>query len=173
MRSLLGFICLLLIGLTACMACMLARPELNGRRWEQRVVQANKMEKLNRDVRAAFQYSKTMNEAVRMLVVENGLLCERDLKLTQAYLQLEEENRSLKVSLSDAVKKLAEQSADINKLIEENEKLTWRSGLLERQVNVLEKALEQAVEPQAIDDALKQGILTGIKTFTAIRILTP
>ena len=104
-----------------------------------------------------------------MLVVENGILCERELKMTQAFSQLEEENRALKISLSESVKNLNEQSETINELIEENEKLKWRVGLLERQVDVLEKALKQASDPQVIDDKLKQGIITGIKAFTSIK----
>lgn len=143
MRGLLGFICLLLVGVIAGMALYVGDNEIHYRR----ATQLQRIEELNLQVRAAQEYSQLAVEATRMLAVENGLLVEREQKITMAYTLIEEENRALKRSLAEAVDTLEEQVEQINELIESNESLSW-------QVEVLQKAMD-AVSAQKKQEIIK------------------
>jgi len=131
MRGLLGFICLLLVGCVAGLALYVGDNEVHYRR----ATQLQRIEALNLQVRAAQEYSQWTVEATKMLAVENGLLVEREQKLTLAYAMIEEENRALKRSLAEAVDTLEEQVEQINELIDSNESLSW-------QVEVLQSAID-------------------------------
>lgn len=135
MRGLLGFICLLLIGVIVGMCLYVGDNEIHYRR----AVQIERVAKLNQEVTQAQEYSRLAIEATKMLAVENGLLVEREQKIVAAYAAMEEENRALKRSLNEAVDRLESQVEQINELIETNENLSWR-------VEVLQKALDSVSE---------------------------
>ena len=154
MRGLLGFVCLLLVGMCAAMAHFTVQTEMHATRWSQRVNSLEHVEALNRDLLMAQEYSQLALEATKMLALENGLLCEREQKVSQAYGILEAENRALKASLAEAVGRLENQVEQINELIEENESLTWRCETLERAL----KAIEDQKKAEAIKEAGKSVV---------------
>ena len=110
---------------------------------------SNQVQELNRKVRYANEYSESIAEAVRMLALENGILCERDKAATEVVVQYEEESRRLKMSLTEACKRLEEQSVQINELTDEIEDLRW-------QVVTLEKILDK-VKAEEPDQSDKKG----------------
>lgn len=140
MKGMTGFICFSLIGICAGLAYEAANPHIQATMWERRVERLEKVEKLNNDLLYAQAYARDCFEAVRMLAVENGLLCEREAKMVQAMTIREEENRALKASLSEAVERLQEQTKQINELMEANSKLKWQVKTLEEALGVVEKA---------------------------------
>jgi len=158
MRGLLGFICLLLIGLCVGLISIVGQTEMNAERWNRRVNAIEHVQELNRQVLQALDYSYISMEATKMLAVENGLLVERERKVVQAYSIIEEENRSLKNSLDEAVDRLEEQVEQINELIDENESLTWRVDTLERALELIETGQKKEALKSATDNFLDQLI---------------
>ncbi len=120
-----------LIAMNVLMGMSVATVEVCAGRWSKRVDSLRQVQELNRKVLYANEYSQGLAEAVRMLALENGILCERDKAATEVVVQYEEESRKLKMSLGDACKRLEEQLGQINKLIDEVEDLTWQVGVLE------------------------------------------
>lgn len=149
MKGLLGFACLLLLGICAGLAHFTVQTEMHAERWAQRAAAIEHVESLNQDLLLAQEYSQTALEATKMLALENGLLCEREAKVSEAYSIIEQENRSLKASLSESVERLEDQIKQINSLMEENGTLKWK-------VSTLERALK-AVEDQKKEDAIKEA----------------
>jgi len=141
-KSFCAFCILALLAMNITMAVGVANTEWCAARWAERVSSYEEVRQLNRELYTANQYSSHLVEGVRMLAVENGLLCERDKAATEAVLQYEEENRRLKAALGDACKRLEEQVEQINTLLDEVENLRW-------QVGVLENALNRAEDPPA------------------------
>jgi predicted RNase H-like nuclease (RuvC/YqgF family) len=135
-----------LIGMNVLMGMSVATVEVSAERWHKRVASYNQVQELNREVRYANEYSQGLADAVRMLALENGILCERDKAATEVVVQYEEESRRLKMSLAEACKRLEEQVGQINDLTDEVEDLRW-------QVDTLEKALDKvkAAEPDQSD----------------------
>lgn len=160
MRGLLGFVCLLLIGLCVGLTFLVADTETRADRWNERITALHRVEQLNRDLLLAQEYSSGCIEATRMLAIENGLLCEREAKMVQVVSEFETENRSLKNSLSEAVERLEDQVAQINKLMEENGRLNWR-------VETLEKALD-AVSAKDKQELTKEVGNTIIDNLTEL-----
>jgi predicted site-specific integrase-resolvase len=138
-----------LIGMNVLMGMGVATVEVCAERWSKRVTSHNQVQELNRKVLYANEYSQGLAEAVRMLALENGLLCERDKAATEVVVQYEEESRRLKMSLAEACKRLEEQIVQINELTDEVEGLRW-------QVETLEKALDK-VKAEAPSQNDKKG----------------
>jgi biopolymer transport protein ExbB/TolQ len=126
-----GCICAL-IGMNVIMGMSVATVEVCAERWSKRVTSHNQVQELNREVRYANEYSQGLADAVRMLALENGLLCERDKAAAKVVVHYEEESRRLKMSLAEACKRLEEQVMQINELIDEVEGLRWQVGTLEK-----------------------------------------
>ena len=143
-RSIYGGCILALIGMNVLMGMSVATVEVCAERWSKRVTSHNQVQELNQEVRYANEYSQGLVEAVRMLASENGLLCERNKTATEVVIQYEEESRRLKMSLSEACKRLEEQVVQINELTDEVESLRW-------QVETLEKALDKVKGPGQSD----------------------
>ena len=120
-----------LIAMNVIMGMSVATVEVCAGRWGNRVDSLRRVEDLNRKILYANEYSQGLAEAVRMLALENGILCERDKAATEVVVQYEEESRRLKMSLGDACKRLEEQNVQINELIDKVEELRWQVGVLE------------------------------------------
>jgi len=148
MRSLLGFCCVLLIAMCACLVVIAADAETQSARWQARVNVVQEMRELNQDITTSQVYSARLLEAVRMLAMENGLLCERELAITAVVMGLEEENLRLSVSLDESVARLQEDAEQINELIDANDRLRYQLQALERALEALE----------AITDAQEDGL---------------
>ena len=127
---------LALIGMNVIMGMSVATVEVCAERWSKRVNSFQQVRALNQELLLAHEYSETLAEAVRMLALENGLLCERNKAATEVVMQYEEESRRLKMSLAEACKRLEEQIVQINDLTDEVEDLRW-------QVETLEKILDK------------------------------
>ena len=121
-----------LIIMNVFMGMSVATVEVCAERWHKRVASYNQVQELNRKVLYANEYSQGLAEAVRMLALENGILCERDKAATEVVMQYEEESRRLKMSLAEACKRLEEQTVQINELTDEIEDLRWQVGTLEK-----------------------------------------
>jgi len=107
----------------------------------------------------AEQVENDLLDVVKSLSHENTLLCERDAKTLKVVAEFEEENRRLKCSLSDAVKRLEDQQTEINSLIDQADDLRYK-------VEVLEKALD-ASHPAVKSLSHENTILCerDVKTF--------
>jgi len=150
MKTLRGSFIWVLIIMNIVMGVNVVNTEVCAYRWTERVNSVQKAQELNMEIRRAHEYSESLVEAVRMLALENGILCERDKVATEVVVQYEEESRRLKMSLGDACKRLEEQIEQINKLFDEVDALTW-------QVKTLERALDKvnaAAETPAVSTAL-------------------
>jgi hypothetical protein len=145
MKKLLVFSVLALIGLNIGMAFNVANTEICAERWNDRVNAIEHVRGLNLEILKAHAYSESLIESVRMLALENGLLCERNKAAAEVAVQYEEESRRLKMSLAEACKRLEKQIQQINKLVDEVERLTWQVETLEK---VLDEVTEENYEPE-------------------------
>jgi predicted RNase H-like nuclease (RuvC/YqgF family) len=126
---------LALIAMNVVMGVSVATTEVCAERWTRRAASFQAVRELNTELLLAHEYSEGLAEAVRMLALENGLLCERNKAATEVVVQYEEESRRLKMSLGDACKRLEEQIEQINKLFDEVENLRWQVETLEAILN--------------------------------------
>lgn len=160
MKGTTNFLCLLLIGLTAAMGYYSFQTEMHAQRWTKQASALQRVEILNATIAKSHDLNQDMHEAIRMLVAENGLLCERDAKMTQVVAEFEAENRALKNSLAEAVDNLEDQRNQINNLIRENNNLKWK-------VSTLEEAIERIPEPKS------EGIMKSARDVVyAIDVVT-
>lgn len=171
MRGLTGFACLLLLGICAGLAHFTVQTEMHAARWAARASQLEHVEELNRDLLQAQEYSQLALEATKMLALENGLLCEREAKVAQAYSIIEAENRSLKASLAESVERLEDQIEQINSLIQENEQLTWRNQTLERALKAIEAEKKAAAVKEASKTVIDNLTELGMAAETILTII--
>ena len=143
MKSFLNWPCFLLAALLAVMTAQLSCTDFQAAAWERRAESVDRLEDLNRDIVRSYNFSQLALEATRMLAVENGLLCEREAKLTQVVAGVEEENRSLKSSLDESVSRLQTQVEEINRLIDENTRLSWKVLCLESALEAVNRIVEK------------------------------
>jgi hypothetical protein len=148
-KTLYGFCVVFLVTVNIVMAIGAANTEVCAARWADRVTSFQNVRELNQEILLAHEYSENLIESVRMLALENGILCERDKAATEVVVQYEEESRRLKMSLAEACKRLEEQIVQINELSDEVEGLRW-------QVETLEKALDK-VKTAEPDQSDKKG----------------
>lgn len=146
MKKVLGFCVLVLIAMNVVMCINVANTEVCADRWNDRVTSFQQVRELNMEILRAHEYSESLIESVRMLALENGLLCERNKAATEVVIQFEGENHRLKVSLSDACKRLEEQLEQINKLIDEVEALTWQVRAWEKLLDKVNSASDTSTE---------------------------
>lgn len=161
MRGLLGFICLLLLGICAGLAHFTIQTETNAARWVARVNAIENVDRLNREVLQSLEYAQMALEATRSLALENGLLCEREAKVSAEYAVIEEENRALKASLTEAVQRLEAQVAQINELMRDNESMAFK-------IQTLERALK-AIEDQKKIDAAKEASADIVRSLNDLK----
>jgi chromosome segregation ATPase len=135
MRSLMAFVCFLLIGVCVGTSYIAIDTETRAVRWKQNIESVEYIQDLNCQILQAHDYSERLLEAVRMLANENGILCERDAAMVKVVAEYEEENTRLKSSLKEAVTTMQSQQQELNALYEQVERLKYK-------VQVLEKALE-------------------------------
>lgn len=123
-----GIVFGLLFGYAVVLTFMVVKTEAYARLWKQRAYDAVL-------TRYAQEQNKVALEAVRMLAVENGLLCEREAKATKFVLSMEEENIKLKGALAESVE-------NMEALIKENNKLNNEIINLRYRIQCLEKAFQ-------------------------------
>lgn len=154
MKSLLGFLCVILAGLLIGSVIYIGDTQVHVNRWKAEVQTAANYREMAREFLVMKDYTTRLVEAVRMQASENGILCEREAKMVQVVSEFEAENRRLKESLKEAVERLQEQEEQINDLMDTNERYSYQIHSLERQVESLEKALEavEKVEPEKKDE---------------------
>lgn len=158
MKSLLGFLCVILAGLLIGSVIYIGDTQVHVNRWKAEVQTAANYREMAREFLVMKDYTTRLVEAVRMQASENGILCEREAKMVQVVSEFEAENRRLKESLKEAVERLQEQEEQINDLMDSNERYSYQVRSLERQVESLEKALEaieemnEQVEPEKKDE---------------------
>jgi len=158
-------ICLLL-GCVAGFTYNTLNIETQVRRWKSHVESAEALSNLNSKILDAHMFSKEVMEAVRMLANENGILCERELKMTQYVANVEEENERLKNALKEAVITLEGQRVEINQLHDELSKAYFR-------LEVLEKALK--LSPTEANPAKQeiQKVFDAVEAIDAILTIIP
>jgi hypothetical protein len=131
-KTVCGLCIVALLAMNVTMALNVANTEMCAERWNERVTSFEKVRELNLELLAAHRYSENLTESVRMLALENGILCERDKAATEVVVQYEEDSRRLRMSLAEACKRLEEQITQINDLTDEIEDLRWQVGTLEK-----------------------------------------
>jgi chromosome segregation ATPase len=136
-----GIIALLLVAIMVCLGAITLDTEVRAARWERRVERVETLRQLNCDILRAQEYSGNLMESVRMLANENGILCEREAALLTVISGVEEENNRLGVSLDESIKRLQEYEKQVNELIDEAERASWRISQLENTIETLEAAL--------------------------------
>lgn len=144
MKTFYVFLAVLLITMNLVMAYGVVNTEVCAERWNDRVNSTEYARELNQELLLAHQYSENLIESVRMLALENGILCERDKAAGEVVMQYEEESRRLKMSLAEACKRLEEQIGQINELSDEVEDLRWQVETLE---DILNKVRGDEVHP--------------------------
>jgi uncharacterized coiled-coil DUF342 family protein len=155
MKSLMGFACILLIGICAAMAHYTVQTETHAERWNDRVTSLEHVEELNMNLVRAMEYSELAMNTSMVLATANDIMCKRDAKMVQVVAAFEEENRALKRSLSESVCRLEGQLEEINDLIDENEELVDKinelrdqASDLKKQIATLERAIDKLTEPE-------------------------
>lgn len=128
---------LLLLGMVAGLGYNAINIETRAMIWEARIESAEEVEDVNMEILKAHEYSDRCLEAVRMLANENGILCEREVKMVKYLQGVEEENARLKVSLKEAVSRLQEQIEEINNLHQNVFMLEYKVKTLEQALNAL------------------------------------
>ena len=140
-RTYVGMLLLLLIvGASTAMFAQLAKTELYVKTWEDRVEAVEYQEQQVSATLMSQQYCQRLLEAIKMLAVENGLLCEREAKLTQYVAIMEEENTKLKAALSESVDRLETAITETENLYETIDNLKYRIQCLEKALNAVESA---------------------------------
>lgn len=162
MRSLMAFVCFLLIGICVGTSYIAIDTEARAVRWRQNAESTEYIQELNCQILQANDYSQRLMEAVRMLANENGILCERDAAMVKVVAEYEEENARLKASLKEAVTTMQSQQQELNALYEQVERLKYK-------VQVLEQALEN-VEVSPAKTAV-QVLSAADAATTVLRIL--
>lgn len=116
-------------------------------RWETRVQSVEYLETTNLQIQQSQEYSQSLLEVISETTSQNLLMLGRQAKAQQVVFEFEEENHRLSCSLSDSVERLESQQVEINDLIDQNGRLSYK-------VDVLELALEAiaAVEEEEEDD---------------------
>jgi regulator of replication initiation timing len=157
MKGLMGFVCLLLIGICTGMGYLTMQTEMHADRWNERVTSLEHVEALNMDLVRAMEYSDLSMATTATLAGEISTMCQRDAKMVEVVAAFEEENRALKNSLSESVNRLEDQLEQINDLFDENDNLYWEIGVmqdtvvlmlnekeaLQRHIDTLERALDK------------------------------
>ena len=141
--------------------------EMMAERWEDKVKSVEYVENINSQILQANLYSSQLMEAVRMLAVENGLLCERDAKMAQVVAAFEEENRALKASLMESVDQMEDQIEEINDLVSDNETLKWKVRTLESALNKVEKSKQSSLDMSDVFEIIDM-VTTTSKITTSL-----
>jgi small-conductance mechanosensitive channel len=158
-RFCLSLLFAILLGSLIGMSAQVVKTEMYVRVWESRVQSLDEMERQQHELAVSQEYGARAVEAVRMLAVENGLLCERDAKAQKYVLAMEEENAKLKAALNESVDKMVE-------LLEENSNLHQEIINLSYKVRCLEQALEAASKPpEPTVDSIKNDILDILSSY--------
>jgi vacuolar-type H+-ATPase subunit I/STV1 len=131
MKNLLVVICFLLLGLTAGSVHFAMQTEMHAARWERRVQSVSTVERLNMQVARSREYSESCFELAKTLTKEYSRITDQQQSLYNTICEYDEENRSLKASLSESVKRLEAQEEQISDLIQENNNLIWKIETLE------------------------------------------
>ena len=134
---------LLLVCIVSGLAAQLFMQEVHVQRWEEAVTTAERIERQNNQLAMAQIYGDKLAEACRMLTVENGILTERDQKLSKYVAAVEEEDMYLRNALKEAVEGLEEQRQELSELYDENNDLQFKIRCLERALEVAEKVVEE------------------------------
>lgn len=128
-------ICVLLLCIAGGSVWCAVETENRAARWENRVQTADAIAESNLQISQAYDHNSYLMETIGIMAVENGLLCERDAKTLQVVTEFDEENRRLKASLGEAARLLEEQIEELNELIDENSRLTYKVEVLERAID--------------------------------------
>ena len=153
MKTVRTLLVMFLLGFTISLTFQVAKSERYADVWRDRVASLEQREADIETIENAQEYGGRAVEAVRMLAVENGLLCERDAKLTLYVAAMEEENAKLKASVSESVERMQARLEENNELHQEINNLSYK-------IRCLEQALEAVEVKQPADvDEIKDDIL--------------
>lgn len=136
------FICVLLLSMSIGGIWHAVDTENRAARWERYTTSAKSMEEVNSKIAQSQEYSKHLLSVLGTMATENGVLCERDAQTMQVVREFEEANQKLKSSLSEAVARLEEMTEQVNDLMDENDSLYYKIGILERALEVIENSDE-------------------------------
>jgi hypothetical protein len=158
-----GLVLGVLIGLTT----QAVKTEVYVQLWQRRVAGLEQVQDQLHNTAVAQEYGTRAVEAIRMMAIENGLLCERDAKMQKYVLTMEEENTKLKAALNESVDKMVE-------LIEENSDLHEEINYLSYKVECLEKALDATSPPapEPTDPRDNNPFITFLDTISVINAVT-
>ncbi|RLB67981.1 MAG: hypothetical protein DRH04_07305 [Deltaproteobacteria bacterium] len=140
MKGLKTILVILLVGLLLGSVAYILQTEALVQVWEARVRDADSYFQMVETVEHAQRYSKDLQDALRVMANENGLLCERDAKMVKVVAVYDEENQRLKAALKEAIEKLQDQQKELNEVYDE-------IGRLQYKIQCLEKALELIPTP--------------------------
>jgi len=133
------FVTVLLLTIVACLSALLAHQEVYVAMWESNVQCAQTYAEHNRKLAIAQEYSFEAVAAARMLATENGILCERDAKMSEMISGFDEENMRLRASLAEAVDKMEAQRLEFEALLDEASHLRYKVAVLERALEMAQK----------------------------------
>lgn len=168
MKKFLVFVVVLLAGVNAGLIYEIFGTEYRAITWERRVNSAEVLEEQKCDALRSIEYGQDCLGVARMLATENGLLCERDAKLTLYVAGVEEENMRLKAVVADGVDRMESMLQENNQLHEELDRTYYR-------IQCLEKALEFMPTPATEEDLddIKDDVLEIFETAkTVIDVVT-
>ena len=140
--SVLAFVSVLLVILST----YVIRTEVFVHAWQDRVASVDFRQSEVNKLAVAQEYGRTAMSSCRMLAVENGLLCERDAKMTKYVAAMEEENTKLKASLAESVEHLQALIKDNNGLHDEVNQLGYKIQCLEQALTSTKAALKAALD---------------------------
>jgi len=143
MKTFLTLVVLIQLAFLSSAGYYIYETDCGAERWRANVTESEQILSLANEIEHAQAYSYRCFDAVCMLANENGILCERDVKMTQVVAEFEEENRRLKESLDQACEHMSTQEDTINDLIEETEKLQYKIETLERALNAIQSLEEE------------------------------
>ena len=162
-RFLLVMVLSLFIGFTVSLTYQTVKTERYVHMWQTRVASLEHQEAQQLRVEYAQEYTRDLFDAARTIANENGLLCERDHKMTLYVAALQEENAKLKASLCESVEHLEVVLAENGELHQEISNLSYR-------IQYLEEALKYKPKPDEGDDLdeIRNDVLDILKAVQVI-----
>lgn len=163
MKSILrsAFICFL-IGFSVIVTIQMCKTEHYVRVWQNRVASLEQREADIGYIETAQDYGRLAVESCRMLALENGLLCEREAKMTSVVAALQEENTKLKGAIAESVENMQAMLDENNDLHREINRLNFHVEVLENSLEKTQAALEAATEAIEVLKAQEDPTATNV-----------
>jgi|GEM_PF-3064017 len=166
MKKVLILIAVLLSVMNAGLFYVCFHNDFRAKVWSDRVKASGQMQQYQRDSLKAIEFGHTCLAACRSLATENGLLCERDAKMTKYVAAMEEENARLKAVVAESVDRIEAELEQNNDLHDEISNLKYKIQCLEDAL----KAVNEKEKPEDWGEILNDIINTVkvARTFASV-----